>query len=308
MRRRDFLRGAACASLALAVSQAHAQPNAPRLVVLDWGLVETLLTLGVLPVGAAEVADYNASVVQPLAPREVADVGLRLAPSLELIQALAPDFILINSSQESQRAMLERIAPVRAFAVYTDAGAPYQHSVDITRAVAQLCGREQAGDTLIDATARTLARNRQRLAAHSDAIARALYVMRFFDARHVGVYGARSLFQDVMDALDVRNAWRGETDYWGIGVAGLEALAAPDAQLLYFDPLPPGVARALADNRLWRALPAVAAQRIAALPPFWGFGMLPSAARFADVLTTALTVSIPYSLSRQSQSGASARS
>ncbi|POR46290.1 iron complex transport system substrate-binding protein [Paraburkholderia eburnea] len=291
MRRRDFLRGAASAPLAWAgiPMRAHARAAAPRLVVLDWGLAETLLAIGVTPVGAAEVADYNASVVHPLAPPAVADVGLRLAPSLELIQALAPDLILINSSQESQRDMLERIAPVRAFAVYTDAGAPYQHSVDVTRALARLCGCAQAAETLIAAVARTLAGSRERLAAHPDARAQPLYVTRFFDARHVGVYGARSLFQDVMDALGVRNAWRGNTDYWGIGVAGLEALAAPDARMLYFEPLPPGVARTLADNRLWHALPAVAARRVAPLPPFWGFGMLPSAARFADVLTTALT-------------------
>ncbi|WP_052391975.1 ABC transporter substrate-binding protein [Paraburkholderia bannensis] len=292
MRRRDFLRGAASAPLALTWAampvRSLARAAAPRIVVLDWGLAETLLALGVTPVGAAEVADYNASVVHPLAPASVADVGLRLAPSLELIQALAPDLILVNSSQESQRDMLERIAPVHAFAVYTDAGAPYRHSVDVTRAVARLCACVQAGEALIATVAQSLARNRERLAAHRAAHAWPLYVMRFFDTRHVGVYGARSLFQDVMDALDVRNAWRGNTDYWGIAVAGLEALAAPDAQLLYFDPLPPGVARTLAGNRLWQALPAVAAGRVAPLPPFWGFGMLPSAARFADVLTSTL--------------------
>ncbi|QGZ64811.1 ABC transporter substrate-binding protein [Paraburkholderia acidisoli] len=292
MRRRDFLLGAACApvmSMSMSMSTARAAATrAPRLVVLDWGLVETLLALGVTPAGAAEVADYNASVVRPLAPPRVTDVGLRLAPSLERIQDLAPDFILINSSQETQRAMLERIAPVRAFAVYTEAGAPYRHAVDITRELARLCACVAQGEALIGNTAAALARHRARLATQPDARAQATYVMRFFDARHVGVYGARSLFQDVMDALAVLNAWHGATDYWGIGVTGIEALAAPATRVLYFDPLPPGVARALATNALWHALPAVAAHRVAALPPFWGFGMLPSAARFADALSQAL--------------------
>lgn len=289
MRRRDFLRGAACAPFALCATASRAQPSVPRLVVLDWGLVETLLTMGLTPVGASEVADYNASVVRPLAPLQVADVGLRLAPSLELIQQLAPDYILINSSQESQRAMLERIAPVRAFAVYTDAGEPYRHSLDATRAVARLCGRAQAGEALIDATARSLAQDRARLASLDEHASNPLYVMRFFDARHVGVYGARSLFEDVMNTLGVRNAWHGDTDYWGIGVTGLETLTNADARLLYFDPLPHGVARTLATNRLWHALPAVSAHRVAALPPFWGFGMLPSAARFSRVLVDTLS-------------------
>jgi ABC-type Fe3+-hydroxamate transport system substrate-binding protein len=313
MRRREFLRSAALAPLAapwfgMQLIDAHAAAAAnpttasaqastpvPRLVVLDWGLVETLLAIGVTPVGVSEIDAYNDSVVSPLVPAHVPDVGLRLAPSLELLQQLAPDLILINSSQESQREMLERIAPVRAFAVYTDAGAPLRHSREVTLQLAELCGRSNAGHALIDATDYALATSRAHIAAHRahrqpPVAPRPLYLIRFFDGRHIGVYGARSLFQDVMDALDVTNAWNGPTDYWGIGVAGLEKLAAsPTADLFYFDPLPSGVARTLASNRLWQALPAVADGRVAALPPFWGFGMLPSAVRFANALSAALT-------------------
>ncbi|MGF6774069.1 ABC-type Fe3+-hydroxamate transport system substrate-binding protein [Paraburkholderia sp. GAS199] len=301
MRRRDFLRTAALAPLAVTLDSAYAVTASPRLgpgpagqlprlAVLDWGLVETLLAIGVVPVGVSEIAAYNDSVVSPRVPAHVTDVGLRLAPSLELLQQLAPDLILINSSQESQREMLERIAPVRAFAVYTEAGAPLQHSRQVTQQLAELCGRANAGEALIDATERTLAASRARIAASRISPKRPLYLIRFFDGRHIGVYGARSLFQDVMDALDVENAWHGPTDYWGIGVAGLEKLAAiPSARLLVFDPLPVGVARTLASNRLWHALPAVAEGRVATLPPFWGFGMLPSAIRFANALGDALT-------------------
>lgn len=306
MRRRFFLRSAALAPLfgtplagawaaANAVSPGAVSGRALRVVVLDWGLTETLLALGVTPAGVAEIDAYNDSVIAPRVPARVPDVGLRLAPSLELLQQLAPDLILINSSQESQREMLERIAPVRAFAVYTDAGAPYRRSQEVTLQLAGLCGCPSAGHALIDATERVLAASRARVAAQraraqtSDP-PRPLYLIRFFDGRHIGVYGARSLFLDVMDALDVANAWHGPTDYWGIGVAGLEKLAAmPAADLFYFEPLPNGVARTLASNRLWHALPPVAGGRVAALPPFWGFGMLPSAARFAAALTTALT-------------------
>ncbi|WP_116611535.1 ABC transporter substrate-binding protein [Paraburkholderia unamae] len=294
MQRRTFLLSMAASAAALgsgaprAATRATAQHDAPRVVVLDWGLAETLLALGVVPAGVAEIGDYNANVVTPRVPPGVPDVGLRLAPSLEWLAQLAPDLILINSSQESQRDMLERIAPVRAFAVYTDAGAPYLRAASVTRELGALCRREAAAQALIAQTAQALAANRARLAA-AVAPARPLYLIRFFDARHVGVYGARSLFQDVLDTLGLANAWRGPTDYWGIGVAPLEALAAaPDASMLYFDPLPQDVARTLASNRLWRALPPVAHDRVAALPPFWGFGMLPSARRFGDAITRTL--------------------
>lgn len=297
MQRRVFLHGLAAGAGALcgiaalaAATPVSVRDGAPRIVVLDWGLAETLLALGIVPAGVAEIGDYNANVVTPPVPPGVPDVGLRLAPSLEWLAQLAPDLILINSSQESQRAMLERIAPVRAFAVYTDAGAPYQRSVQVTRELGALCRCESAAEALIAHTAQALNANRMRVAT-SHAHARPIYLIRFFDGRHIGVYGARSLFQDVLDALGVANAWRGPTDYWGIGVAPLEALAAaPDARVLYFEPLPQGVARTLASNRLWHALPSVADGRVAALPPFWGFGMLPSAHRFSEALTQALLV------------------
>jgi ferric hydroxamate transport system substrate-binding protein len=291
MQRRTFLRsmtGAAAALTGITSLAAEARESAPRVVVLDWGLAETLLALGVVPAGVAEIDDYNASVVAPRVPPGVPDVGLRLSPNLEWLAQLAPDLILINSSQESQREMLERIAPVRAFAIYTDAGAPYRRSEAVTRELGTLCRCEAAAEALIASTARALDANRARLAqTHVDS--RPLYLIRFFDERHIGIYGARSLFQDVFDRLGLVNAWHGASDYWGIGVAPIEALAAaPEARVLYFDPLPAGVARTLASNRLWHALPPVAHGRVAALPPFWGFGMLPSAYRFSNALTQAM--------------------
>lgn len=308
MDRRRFLRAAplalsACAGIttsfvtspttaAALAGVVRSAPAAPRVVVLDWGLTETLLAMGITPVGVAEVAAYNAAVVAPLLSPGVPDVGLRLAPSLEWLQALSPDLILINSSQASQRAMLERIAPVHDFAVYTDAGAPLQHSQTVTRALGALCRQADAAEALIADTDATLRACRQRLqtfAQTHDLLARALYIVQFFDARHLGLYGARSLFQDVMTALDVPNAWQGATDYWGIGVGGLDALTAtPDAGLLYFEPLPAAAQRMMQGNRLWQALPAPHAGRVAPLAPFWGFGMLPSAGRFARVLTDRL--------------------
>lgn len=305
MRRRDFVQSAALlSSLTYAATLLGASEPLPkpvsgpvvrsplRLVVLDWGLAETLLAMGIAPIGIAEIEGYHDNVVEPPVPDGVQDVGLRLAPSLEVIQQLAPDLILVNSSQESQRAMLERIAPVRAFAIYTDAGMPYRHALGTTLQLGRLCGDEARARELIDQSAGVLRQSHAVLAAskaRQGARPRPLYLIRFFDVRHIGVFGARSLFQDVMDALGVVNAWQGPTDYWGIGVAGLEKLAAsPDAGVLYFEPLPAGVAEHLDTNRLWHALPAVSAGRVDSLPSFWGFGMLPSAARFARELTSAL--------------------
>lgn len=285
MRRRTFLQWFALLSLVGSTRYVSASSlPAPRLVVLDWGLVETLLAIGVIPAGVAEIEGYHDNVVEPRIPAEVPDVGLRLTPNLEWLQQLAPDYILINSSQESQREILERIAPVRAFTIYNDTGTPWQHAIEATRQLGELCHRKDAAAQLISGAAETL-----RRAASGHATDLTVFLIRFFDDRHIGVYGQRSLFQDVLTAMKINNGWQRETDYWGISVAGLDSLApATGAQILYFTPLPASMPHGLADNALWQALPAVQAGHSAPLPAFWGFGMLPSAMRFARQLSAAL--------------------
>ncbi|WP_036626799.1 ABC transporter substrate-binding protein [Pantoea sp. AS-PWVM4] len=285
MRRRTFLQTIALLPLAgMACRVGASSLPAPRLVVLDWGLVETLLAIGVVPVGVAEIAGYHDNVVTPVIPAQVPDVGLRLAPNLEWLQQLAPDYILINSSQESQRAMLERIAPVRAFAIYSDSGTPYQHAITATHQLGELCQQQVAAARLIAEAANALQPVTQPRQPDIP-----LFLIRFFDARHIGIYGQHSLFQDVLDALGLTNGWHQTTDYWGISVTGLDSLAVrDDARILYFTPLPTNMTHGLTDNALWQALPAVQAGHRAALPAFWGFGMLPSAIRFAQQLSAVL--------------------
>lgn len=285
MRRRTLLQSFALFSL-LGITRPVSASSlpAPRLVVLDWGLVETLLAMGVMPVGVAEIEGYHDNVVEPRIPAQVPDVGLRLAPNLEWLQQLAPDYILINSSQESQRDILERIAPVRAFTIYSDSGTPWQHAIEATRQLGVLCQRQDAAAQLISAATTTL---RQAASGHAPNLT--VLLIRFFDARHIGVYGQHSLFQDVLTAMGINNGWPRATDYWGISVAGLDSLAALNgAQILYFTPLPASMPHGLADNALWQALPAVQAGHSASLPAFWGFGMIPSAMRFARQLSAVL--------------------
>lgn len=285
MRRRTLLQAIALFPLAgMACRVGASSLSTPRLVVLDWGLVETLLAMGIVPAGVAEIEGYHANVVTPVIPAQVPDVGLRLAPNLEWLQQLAPDYILINSSQESQRAMLERIAPVRAFAIYSDNGTPYQHAITATRQLGELCHQQAAAAQLIAQAAHAL-----QSSLPPDTTHLPLLLIRFFDARHIGVYGQHSLFQDVLNAFGLTNGWQQATDYWGISVTGLDSLAASrEVRILYFTPLPANMTRGLADNALWHALPAVQAGHSAALPAFWGFGMLPSAIRFAQQLAAVL--------------------
>lgn len=85
-----------------------------RVVTLEWTATEIALSLGILPVGCAEVAGYRTWVnVANNGLARSTDVGRRQQPSLEAIRKLQPDIIL---SSRFRHAPLEKaladIAPV----------------------------------------------------------------------------------------------------------------------------------------------------------------------------------------------------
>ncbi|MDX1559837.1 MAG: ABC transporter substrate-binding protein, partial [Marinobacter sp.] len=62
-----------------------------RVIALNWAATEALLLLGVTPIGVADRDGYNVWVKEPELPEGVANIGTRVAPSLEAIAELKPD-------------------------------------------------------------------------------------------------------------------------------------------------------------------------------------------------------------------------
>ncbi|TGS53917.1 iron-siderophore ABC transporter substrate-binding protein, partial [Mesorhizobium sp. M1D.F.Ca.ET.183.01.1.1] len=106
-----------------------------------------------------------------------------------------------------------------------EGGQPYRNAVDATRKLASLVGKVEEGEALIAATEAYFAKVKLQLAPLS---ARPLYVVSFMDPRNVRVYGQKSLFQEVFDRIGIRNAWTGETNYWGFATVGIDGLATDD--------------------------------------------------------------------------------
>jgi iron complex transport system substrate-binding protein len=257
-----------------------------RIVCLDDGLAETLLMLDVTPVAVADREVWEKWVVQPPLPPEVADIGTILEPNLEFLQQLHPDIILSIPYLDGIKPLLERVAPVTTIGIYTPDGQPYQRAVEATRQLAALVGRQKEGEALIAATEAHFSDVTRQLAPLS---ARPVYVVNFLDPRNVRVYGRMSLFQDVFDRIGIRNAWTGETNYWGFATVGIDGLAtSSDARLAYLEPLPEGAGGTLTESPVWNAMPFVRNRSIMRLPPVLMFGTLPSASRFARLLAEAL--------------------
>lgn len=258
-----------------------------RIACLDDGFTETLLMLGVKPIAIPDREVWEKWVVEPALPPEVADIGTLLEPNLEFLQQLKPDIILAIPYLDGIKPLLERVAPVTTIGIYTEDGQPYRKAVEATRTLARLVGKEAEGEALIAATEAGFTKVGQQLAPLA---ARPLYVVSFMDPRNVRVYGAKSLFQDVFDRIGIRNAWTGDTNYWGFATVGIDGLAtADDARLAYLEPLPDGAGGTLTESPVWNAMPFVRNRAIMRLPAVLMFGALPSAARFARVLSEAMT-------------------
>ncbi|SAL45271.1 periplasmic binding protein [Caballeronia sordidicola] len=297
MQRRHLLRlaaaGVACTpflSLAPLASLAHAAaPSASvvprRIVVMDFGLTEVLLTLGVTPLATSVPDWYRRTNVAPPLPEGVIDIGLLYQPNFELLEQLRPDLLALTPAHAPMRAQLERIAPTITLALSAPGVEPWQQIAQETRRLARVLDRApQAEAAIADADAK-LAAARARLAG---ANAGPLFVVEFVDDRHLLAYGAGSLFGDVMMRLGLRNAWSGASNARGYAVTDFTRLAeasdAANACLVYIDPLPDAARDTFADGVLWHSLPFVRAGRVASMPKVSQGGALYSGARFAQQL------------------------
>lgn len=253
-----------------------------RLAVIDWGMLETTLALGVVPAAASELIQFRKVAVEPWVPETVSDLGLRGTPSYEMLRAVAPDLILLSGFYEYQRPSLERIAPVLSLPVFEAGKPPFALAERSALALGQRLGRAAEARAYVDQVHAELARIRQALTPFSG---RPTFVVSLGDARHFRAFGGDSMFGDVLGRLGIANAWTDTTSYSAAAPVGLEALArVPDAAIAIIAPLPPEVGRTLVDNALWNALPAVRENRVVVLDPINHFGGLPSAHRFATLL------------------------
>jgi iron complex transport system substrate-binding protein len=278
---------AADTATAAAAALPAALPRDARIVVLDWGLTEVVLSLGVVPVGVSRPVWYTRLDGHPPLPASVADTGLLFQPNFEVLEALKPDLIVVTPWHAPLFALLERIAPVLPVKMFGAGVDIYAAVRAATLELGAKLGRDAQADALLQRTDQQLAAAAQAVAATHDK-ARPLYLLRPIDGRHVAVAGPNSLFGGVLRAMAVDNAWQGATDPQGMAETDLAALAQrADAQAVLIG-VPPPVVAELARSPLWQSLPFVVQQRvrrIGAIPPTGG---LVAATRFANELARAL--------------------
>lgn len=281
--RRAFLLGTMALAPTLSIVRSGAATL--RVVSLDYGLAQTLIEIGVTPIGLIDTPSWPIWAVEPPLPQGIANMGSAHEINMELLQLLKPDLILSTPYLEWVRPQLELIAPVKSFPIHATGTSPYPNIVAATRELGSLLGRTAEAEALIERTASELEAAKAK-AQHLGKLA----VMTFMDARNIRFYGPGGNFQDVLDRLGLENAWKRPTNEWGFSDGGIaDLIEVGDNWLFYIDPVPPDVLATLPGSPLWQSMPFVQKDRARRMDSVLMFGTLPSMTRFARLLVEATT-------------------
>lgn len=278
----------------------HTLPEpAQDVVALEWGLTEDLLTLGVVPVGQADVEGYNNwATAVPLDPAATTDVGMRGEPSLSDITALDPDLIVTTTDvPENVIGQLEDIAPVLAVRG-SDAEDPLGYMRQTIELLGNVTGTEEEAQTALNEFDQTLTEGQQAIS--EAGLSGTEFVMADGWVTN-GVVSVRmftpgSYFGAIGEELGMVNAWpEGGDPNYGLAQTDIEGLTAlGEVQFMYIgndvaggeDAFTTGVE----GNAIWEQLPFVTADQVHRLPDgVWMFGGPESGSAYIEAVVDALT-------------------
>lgn len=271
---------------------------ATRVVGTEWNVVETLVSLGVDPVGAADVKGYTAWDTAAKLPDGVTDIGTRGEPSVDTVAALKPDLVVATTDlSESAIGQLEKVAPV-VVVRSADASRQIDQMIDNVNLIAEATGTQERAKTEIASFRKTVADAKKTLADAGLAGRPVAFADGWVQGGQVSVrpYVAGSLLADVNTELGLKAPWtlKGDEAY-GLGSTDVEGLTALGENVVFLyitntadgtDPFADG----LKDNAVWTSLPFVAAGDVHRLPDgIWMFGGTASMKQYVAAVVDALT-------------------
>jgi ABC-type Fe3+-hydroxamate transport system substrate-binding protein len=270
---------------------------ATKVVGLEWAVVENLVSLGVEPVGVADVTGYNnwsSAVALTNTPK---DVGKRGEPSVDSIAALAPDLILATDDLPAAAVkQLQKVAPVMLIKP-ADASAQIARMNGNLDLIAQATGTEDKATAVKAAFQEKLTAGKAALATAGVAGQKFVFADGWVESNQIGIrpYAKGSLLSDVTEDLGLTNAWTGKGDQdYGLAVTDVEGLTKlGDVQYLYLANDADGgkaFEDALAGNKVWTSLPFVKDGNVHRLPDgIWMFAGPATMGHYVDGVVAALT-------------------
>ena len=187
---------------------------AHRVVVLEWGEAEIVASLGVTPVGVADVKGY--ATWDKAAPLDAAvtDVGTRGEPSIDAILGLGPDLVIaIEDLPATVVSQLESSVPV-FIADATDASRNLDRLRDEVTAFGTLLGRSDEATKVVAEMDASLAEGKEAIDRAGKAGTPIVMADGWKEGSSVALrpFGEGSLVSDVAEELGLVNARKGVVD------------------------------------------------------------------------------------------------
>ncbi|GGM19578.1 ABC transporter substrate-binding protein [Streptomyces fumigatiscleroticus] len=272
---------------------------ATKVVTTEWNVTESLLTLGVDPVGVADVKGYkewDTAVPLTSTPK---DIGTRGEPSMDTIASLAPDLVVATTDlSDSAVKQLRKIAPVLEVKS-ADASDQIGRMLDNIDLIAEATGTTDKAKTVRSRFEAKVAEGRKALADAGLDGTEIAFGDGYVTSNQVTIrpYTSGSLIGTVNEAIGLKNAWtvKGDESY-GLGSTDVEGLTklGDDVQFAYIgsedDASSNPFDGALTKNSVWKSLPFVKAGDVHQLPQgIWMFGGPGSMEAYIDAVVDALT-------------------
>jgi ABC-type Fe3+-citrate transport system substrate-binding protein len=269
--------------------------KATKVVALEWVYVEDLMSLGVTPIGAADVEGYNTwvSSTDPLG-KDVTDVGTRQEPSIEKIKQLKPDLIVADSNRtDIAFEELRDIAPLVTYNFTKDGRTQVDGMHFIVEQLAVATGTESEAEKLASDLDSAIADGKKALADAEGTPYALTQAYTMEGTPEFRMFGETSMAVEVLTELGLHNTWDGKLDEWGMTTVGVEGLTKlpDDTNFLYLaveadNPF----TGALKDNDVWNDLPFVKDDKVSAIDSgTWMFGGAASCIQLVDETVRVLT-------------------
>ena len=270
---------------------------AKKVVGTEWDVVEHLVSLGVDPVGVADIKGYTAWDTSAPLTNKPKDIGTRGEPSMDTIASLSPDLIVANDDlSASVLKQLRKVAPVLEIqsAKASDQIGQMEENLDL---IAEATGTTDKAEELKKGFDAKVAEGKKALADAGLAGREIAFADGYVASNQVSIrpYTSGSLLGAVNEAIGLKNAWtvKGDAKY-GLATTDVEGLSGlGDVEFSYIgndsdgsDPFTVDLAK----NAVWKGLPFVKKGNVHRLPDgIWMFGGAKSMEAYIDALVAALT-------------------
>ncbi len=230
-----------------------------RVVVLEYSFLDTLIALGVKPIGAAigtQAGDRGAPpYLRPLLSG-ITEVGSRAAPNLEVMLRLKPDVIVADAFvHKTLEANLKAIAPVIMF---NSRRGSYDDLQSQTFELAKLVGKESLAKTLLEEQTRLI----QKAKAFANSKAPS-FIAAVATPTSLTLHSTESFIGSLLERLGRKNAVKpqGTATQFEISLEALVSLN-PATLALFTGSFEKPITEEWAKNPLWQRLEAVKRNRV----------------------------------------------